>query len=390
MIIANRFTHGVLHRFYTNAAMGYAYYKVWPLVQATPRPAFVPSIAPTQVIDERAAAFIAPPTHYGRGCGLGTTGETLHNRESEMCGLCGHKFGRHSEECDRDSESLFGSYLHDYYQYGQINYDRTPRTYIVPYEDYAGYPEDEDEHEFTRQDELDYMYESEGGYDRQDFYWQDGKPSECTTVLEVAGAPTVKMNDGSELNMYVDTSAIEAQSKTVFVEGIAGYHSIKLLDLFITAKSHAKMLNVYRKDGVLRIGGLTLFPKQEHEEGFGITWTEVTARCGHHGCRYQDERRNWKQRTFTLGGYELSRSQMEDFVYSLIRHGNNHAAPWFHDRTVARATRKALYSSSQSGLSVSGLTPWKIEIPKDTPTFYKVHEFACDLTCDPTQVVCAV
>jgi hypothetical protein len=45
---------------------------------------------------------------------------------------------------------------------------------------------------------------------------------------------------------------------------------------------------------------------------------------------------------------------MEDFTLAVIRHGNNHAAPWFTKREA----------------------------------YYKVHTDTCDLNCDPDLATC--
>lgn len=383
--------------FMANQNYGYAYYS---RVTTPSRPTaladytgFTPSAAPSLYRSPRSSVIPCP--HFTRGNGLnGQNQEVLHNHEIEMCGMCAGPMSNHYEDCSRYSDSPFGDYVHDYYQYGNSNH-------IVPYVDYAGH---HNEDPLTKEDEWDSMY-SLGDYGDQDFYWADDRETECTSVLpgasgyrynkkdnffnkvtyEEGHVPTVKFKDGSVKKFKVVTTPYEPSTRNAYIEGFGGFASSKLVDFAISEKADKALINVYTKDGILRIGGLQLFPSHTISPT-GDVWTVIEARCGNKACLKPNGDGSYSQRSILIEGFDFTRGMMEDFVLSLIRHGNNHCASWFQTREYAKATRRTLEVSTKEGTNFVSqtrvLTPWSIEVPKHK-TFYKVHASDCNIShCD--------
>lgn len=137
------------------------------------------------------------------------------------------------------------------------------------------------------------------------------------------------------------TSLTAEQQRSVFIEGHDGFLTEKVYDVHLTELYHNRLLNIFtNKRGRVQIGSIELVKCVDGS---------IDARCVRNDC----------PGVLNTGTSELTRTEMEDFVLNIIRHGNNHAASWFVNRV-------------QFGHR----------------TFYKVHTDECNLTCDPSVAYC--
>lgn len=85
-----------------------------------------------------------------------------------------------------------------------------------------------------------------------------------------------------------------------------------LEDPTVTRRYHARLLNVYRKAGVLACGSVRIATSDQGVSGTCVK-CKVTARLAYDGL---------------YGDYSYDRLLMEKFTLWVIAHGNNHAAKW--------------------------------------------------------------
>lgn len=103
-----------------------------------------------------------------------------------------------------------------------------------------------------------------------------------------------------------DGTFSERESRYVVSDG--GY----LEDPAVTRRYHARLLNVYRKAGVLACGSVRIATSDQGVSGTCVK-CKVTARLAYDGL---------------YGDYSYDRLLMEKFTLWVIAHGNNHAAKW--------------------------------------------------------------
>lgn len=357
-----------------NEYLGYLYAAQLMTYYSTPQhlrdyTGFVPSVAPpaTRTNPDR---FVTPSRHYGRGVvETNEHSEGLPVHETATCAKCRNSMPKHplieirdevgrilQVACDRLPED-FGNHPHDYYRYNESE------TYSTPFVDFSGGLDEQDFRALEDEAYAGVALDNESSINDSDFYWVDGDPKECTSVL------TGEVPKGFKIN----TTAYSARNKNVFVEGADGFYSIELINELLTEAYHNRLLNVYFKDGKLRCGGL--YFEITRTKQFQIpfvkpeTYLKVHAVCGNKECLYKDSRGNYCKRTLSLEGFVFTREQMETFVYDVIRHGNNHAADWFKTRVY----------------------PDVRVLDRPVRTFYKVHHQDCDLVdCDDEKAYCPV
>lgn len=384
---------------------------------------FKPSIAPAAIKAE--VIGYSDPIHNNVGV-VDVNSVIVHtHREYAMCADCNTVMNAHpvmpiygdfgeliSEGCERTPVDFGKTRSNDYYVYGDSNN-------VVPYVDYS-YDGEQDR---SRKAEWDH-YATSKEFSTKDLYWSDNNPTECTRVFGSDEAPN---------GMQIETAAIEPKQRNYYIEGFDGFHSKQIYDEAITAKSHARYLNVYSKDGKFRVGGLVIeWEVTASPLPVSAPWYKIVATCPHRECRVKDSRGNYVQNTLSIEGYSFTREQMESFTYSVIRHGNNHcgmsnwttrenaeASHAIYDSTVIhgdgtgikpyRYSAKEVQPTYDDHIVISeanavlldfnlrnpksveknskSLTPWRINIPKHT-VYYKVHSTDCDLTCDPGAYHC--
>lgn len=133
-------------------------------------------------------------------------------------------------------------------------------------------------------------------------------------------------------------SSIQPQ-RNAFVEGTTGFLIQEVYNPVLTERYAMKLLNAY-KDVIThkqRVGSMEITHNTDQT---------ISAECVK--CHALV--------TVHLNHEDLTRELMQQFVYFIISHGNNHAARWFTQR----------------------------------PEFYKLHAPHCDLTCDPHKPSCPV
>lgn len=173
---------------------------------------------------------------------------------------------------------------------------------------------------------------------------KDGEPiySKYATVKADTLTPTLEQWQAAErerltsptphANRSVPSFANRAQR--IYVEGDDHFLEVTVLNMDLTVKHHAKVLNAFKdKYGIQRVGSIEVFTNTDQT---------ITARCVQSGCYTTAPDGTQHRSTMTIHP-DATEQQREDFVFSIIRHGNNHAAAWFINR----------------------------------PEFYKVHEVGC-------------
>ena len=138
--------------------------------------------------------------------------------------------------------------------------------------------------------------------------YHDRLPTEHTVTLD-------EYRNGKRTNLD-----LEPEQRNAYIEGNDGFVSIKVLDELLTRKYHARLLNLFvNKQGKRQIGSVVI----QNTDG---TRTAKCVKC-----------------KGTLNFPDSpTRAQMEEFVYAIISHGNNHVAKWFREREEAGV---ALYYS---------------------------------------------
>ena len=261
-----------------------------------------------------------------------------------ICGDCGvsvkhHPINNDFLVCSREQDSFPNHYndnnlgRSDYY-YNTV----TKEMYLIS--DYSGYPEtEEDADEYVSVDNELSALEN----------WRDvthdayAKTWVGTVTLEQhqTGLATEALIDAKgTATPYSKDAEVTNEDRTVYVEGQDGFIARNFLNDLLTRKYHARLLNVFtdKRTGDLRIGGIRIIKGIEGR---------VIGRCVNGNCRAE----------LTIDTQTATRTDYEDFILSVIRHGNNHAADWFRSRD----------------------------------TYYKVHAAGCDIhACDPNVPWCKV
>lgn len=176
--------------------------------------------------------------------------------------------------------------------------------------------------------------------DRDEYY--------CTTTLEqhLTGVDeaVITFKDKKATARPATDNYIGDEARNAYIEGADGFTSRKLLDETLTRKYHARLLNVYLdKQGTVAIGSIRI---RKNAEGL------VYAECVAGYCELTSE--PFDPATIREKVANGDRTEAEEFILGIVRHGNNHAAKWFRERE----------------------------------TYYKVHASACDLKCDPNSANC--
>lgn len=194
------------------------------------------------------------------------------------------------------------------------------------------------------------FYESdkdeEGDYDYAADTYRDEHPEEFTSALNWwtgTKAPTAyRAGSRQAVGNIPNVVGESAKGSPVYVDGYL-LTSVQVFDPEVTERYALRSILNYYVDsntGDTRLGGLILT-----REG-----STFRAKC---------VRNDWTSNQCSAPILKIdtataTREQMEDFTIAVIRHGNNHAAPWF--------TKRA--------------------------SFYKVHTESCDLNCNPAEAKC--
>lgn len=193
------------------------------------------------------------------------------------------------------------------------------------------------------------FYESDkdeaGDYDYALDTYRDEHPDEFTSALnwwskDRSGtyAPGTRQAVGNlPTNVYSSV-----KGTPVIIDGSVGFTSVQVFDPSVTERLNLKFFNYYvdSSSGDNRLGGLILT-----RDGSTFRAKCVRNDWNTHRCN---------SKVLSIDTTTADRDTMEAFTYAVIRHGNNHAAPWFTNRA----------------------------------SFYKVHAQDCDLTCDPKTATC--
>lgn len=141
-----------------------------------------------------------------------------------------------------------------------------------------------------------------------------------------------KTKEKSYSKEQVTGEYVSTEDRNAFVEGNEGFLSIRLLDEVLTKKYHARLLNVYRdKQNFLRVGSVRVIPLADGRIG---------ARCVNDTCSGR----------LIIDPSIATRKDLEDFVYALVSHGNNHAAAWFKNRCDHNHQRNEKHTSKCTAL----------------------------------------
>lgn len=118
---------------------------------------------------------------------------------------------------------------------------------------------------------------------------------------------------------------ISYEERNAYVEGNEGFLSLKLLDEQLTRRYHAKLLNVFRdkQTGQVRIGSVRIEPNADGT---------LSAQCVQNACK--------AKMTTRVQVADLTRIDMEEFVWACIAHGNNHSAKWLKERPTYYALHR--------------------------------------------------
>lgn len=198
-------------------------------------------------------------------------------------------------------------------------------------------------------------------------YWTDKDPDVCTTVLDSTSVP-------EGFRTWYST---DSEQRNVVVEDNTGFIAVKLIDYLLTAKYHAKLLNVFRgRDRKLHMGLLTFHILNHPQLGMRPAVT-----CNHGECNYGPRNPFF----FTL---EPTRRNMEDYVIAIIRHGNNHSPDWLRNRSdwtmIHSTTCDTLHLQDEpcnsNGAEIINPSLAAPETPEEMMVFLKEHMKHCTST----------
>lgn len=225
--------------------------------------------------------------------------------------------------------------------------------------------------------------------------WRDVAPDVVTVTL----AQHLARPDVTEALMINGTftpllNQVSEEVRNAYVEGNEGFISRKFLDSELTRKYHDHLLNVYLdKQGDIAIGSIRLVKTVDH-------WIE--ARCVQSSCASR----------MAINPVSATREDMETFILAIIRHGNNHAAKWFRNKTTKKdtrtnsksefvpiegTTRKVITGFDEHGDPITTVGPvYKLiqsEVSytsgEEVTRFYKVHDSNCILDkCNQSEAGC--
>jgi hypothetical protein len=163
--------------------------------------------------------------------------------------------------------------------------------------------------------------------------WTDTHPDEQTQALDYwyAESATSSFLHGTYApnTTQAQGNLPKADSKQVrnaYVEGFDGFLAKELFNIGITEKYTSHLLNLYydRKTGHLRCGSVEIT----------FDAVTVTATCVNSKCHTKSPTGNYERNALSINIEGATREAMEEFVYSIISHGNNHSHSWFHNRAT--------------------------------------------------------
>ena len=228
--------------------------------------------------------------------------------------------------------------------------DEQPRSNEGHYESYRfGVPQGDYDSNGTYVDEAEYVSPSRE-FDALD-RWTDKALTPdnewiCTPTIQqlppylprsTESLREVAINAKGHVRPYANEET-DSSDRNAYVEGAEGFLSVLMLDEVLTAKYHARILNVFadKKTHDVRVGSIRIRKNTDNT---------ITAYCVQNSCTGEA----------TVDPNNVTRAQMESFVYQIVQHGNNHAAKFIRERD----------------------------------DFYKVHAPNCDLDkCDPQVPYC--
>lgn len=253
---------------------------------------------------------------------------------------------------------------------------------------------DSDDYSYTRVEDSILSYDNGSGEADAIERWADQDPKVCTHAIncwstkvhernctlpgcehfvtthtygDYANLPkgTVDSNGHYLPNNFVESYDSTNQDRNVFIEATEGFIARKFLDEELTKKYHARLLNMYiDKQGRMAIGGVRI----------SVLNGSVTATCVNPDCRIKDLRGNYVQATYSVS-LNSDRSEQEDFILEVIRHGNNHSASWFRNR-------ETFYEINEFTKSPTALNDVELS---DVDFLFEHQRYCNDAKCSCTQ-----
>lgn len=282
------------------------------------------------------------------------------------CGFCNHPAAEHpinkdsdpyrySTDCDRYPEEI-NSYGYDYYLHDAAGN-------ITVLEDYSGNPAgiiellDGIDENFGEGDTAHYRIEdSLAQYDNGSEYadaierWVDRDTNVCTHAAhywysnlrtgQVVNPTTYgKRRIPKDMREFHTNDLLDAD-RNVYVEALDGFmvKSYFNLDLDKTEGYQKRLLNQFinKRTRKFHVGSLAIT----------VTAGLVTATCVNPECNIKQVSGDYAQASLSIR-QDAELTEMQSFIYQVIRHGNNHGPSWLTTR----------------------------------PDFYKLHFEDCDLNC---------
>lgn len=269
-----------------------------------------------------------------------TTG--TNTRFAIICGNCGvasNYHPIHSEflVCPRTEDSFPNFYLTNTLERSDYYQDTVTGAMFLP-NDYSGYGdvtnEEPDNYESTDVELTKLDNWTDATYNPIAKTWV----GTTTLAQHLTGVDEALVKVDGSVSPYSKDSEVTNDDTTVYVEGQEGFIARTFINDLLTRKYHARLLNVFsdKRTKDLRVGSIRIIKCVDHM---------IEARCVNGTCKS----------VMSINTDTAVRSEMEEFVLAIIRHGNNHAAEWFRSRN----------------------------------TFYKVHAPNCNLSqCDPNVPFC--
>jgi len=253
----------------------------------------------------------------------------LPNAKHLMCGWCDQPYLQHPTT-DVWGDVLCSRPLSDFFIDSDLDYYADTHTSVKDSQPTNYYDSDQD---------------YEGDYDYAADTYRDEYPDEFTSATHwwTNVKPVAAYRNGSRqaVGNLPKRVGESAKGAPVYVDGFL-LTAVQVFDTSITQRLNLKFFNFYvdTNTGDTRLGGLLLTRTGSmfYAKCVRNDWT--TNRCNSKVLSIDTE-------TATL-------AEMQDFTLAVIRHGNNHAAPWFTNRAA----------------------------------YYKVHTETCDLTCSPHEATC--